>query len=262
MGHHMRWFKTLTKRISVRELLASSNQEDSPTYDSGLIAKVVVEKNIKLVEMMDAGSIPKLDFILLRPLLVFAFTQKKKLNVFDLGGGGGTHYHVTRKLMNDEIKLKWAVLETPSMVAEADSISNQELSFFSEYSHAVEFLENIDVALASSVFQYLSDPIEELIKFINLSAEVIFITRTALTDKNSTLRVIQKSRLKDNGPGSLPENFHDSEVQYPLTVVNKNLFIKTLSEKYTIVSEIEEDRAVHEINGYLVNQYGFLCIRK
>jgi putative methyltransferase (TIGR04325 family) len=262
MGHYMRWFKTLTKSFSAKELLASSNQRESPTYDSSLIAKVVVEKNIKLTEILDLNSTPKLDFILLRPLLVFALIQKKKFNVFDLGGGGGTHYHVTRKIINDEIKLKWAVVETPSMVAESDSISNQELSFFSEYSHAVEFLDNIDVALASSVFQYLSDPIEELIKFINLNAEVIFITRTALTDKNSTLRVIQKSRLKDNGPGSLPENFQDSEVQYPLTVVNKNLFIKTLSEKYTIVSEIEEDRAVHEINGHLVNQFGFLCIRK
>ena len=258
----MRWFKSFIKRIKSGELLILSHQDVSTTYDSSLLAKVVVKKNMKLVDMLETSSIPKLDFILLRPLLIFALTQKKKLNIFDLGGGGGTHYHVTRKLMSDEIKLKWAVLETPSMVEEAHSISNQELSFFSQYSHAVEFLENIDVALASSVFQYLSDPIEELIKFINLSAEVILITRTALTDKNSTLRVIQKSRLKDNGPGSLPENFQDSEVQYPLTVVNKELFMNTISEKYTIVSEIEEDRAVHEINGHLVNQYGFLCIRK
>ena len=252
----MNWFSKL------KSVKTSTASVVDASYDSKQLAKVVVAKNIKLIDLLGANSIPKLDFILLRPLLVFAFTQKKKLNVFDLGGGGGTHYHVTRKLMRDDINLNWAVLETPSMVAEADSISNQELSFFSEYSHAVEFLGNIDVALASSVFQYLSDPIEELTKFINLNAEVIFITRTALTDKNSTLRVIQKSRLKDNGPGSLPENFQDSEVQYPLTVVNKEQFINTISEKYTIVSEIEEDRAVHEINGHLVNQYGFLCIRK
>jgi putative methyltransferase (TIGR04325 family) len=262
MGHHMRWFRTLTKSFGVKELLASPGQQETSTYDSGLIAKVVVEKNVKLTEKLESHSTPKLDFVLLRPLLVFALIQKKKINVFDLGGGGGTHYHITRKLINNENKLKWAVLETPSMVAKARSISNEELSFFSEYSHALEFLGNIDVALASSVFQYLRDPIEELIKFINLGAEFIFITRTALTDQNSTLRVIQKTRLKDNGPGSLPKNFQDSEVQYPLTVVNKNLFMDTLSEKYSIVSEIEEDRAVHEINGHLVNQYGFLCIKK
>ena len=121
---------------------------------------------------------------------------------------------------------------------------------------------NIDVALASSVFQYLSDPIEQLIKFINLNADVIFITRTALTDRNSTLKIMQKSRLKNNGPGSLPENFEDSEIQYPLTVVSKKLFINTLSEKYTVLTEIEEDRDVHRIDGHSVHQYGFLCIRK
>ena len=102
----------------------------------------------------------------------------------------------------------------------------------------------------------------ENIKFIDLNADVIFITRTALTDNSSTLKVIQKSRLKDNGPGSLPDDFQDSEIQYPLTVVNKELFIKTLSKKYMIICEIEEDRDVHEINGQSVNQYGFLCIRK
>jgi len=262
MGHYMRLFKSFTKRIDCGELLIPSHQEESPTYDSSLIAKVVVQKNIKLVDMLETGSTPKLDFILLRPLLIFALTQKRKLNVFDLGGGGGTHYHVTRKLMDNKIKLKWAVLETPSMVAEAEAISNQELSFFSEYSPAVSFLESIDVALASSVFQYLDNPIKQLMKFTDLNADVVFITRTALTDDNSTLKVMQKSRLKDNGPGSLPENFQDSEIQYPLTVVSKDLFIKTLSEKYIIISEIEEDRDVHKIDGHSVNQYGFLCIRK
>jgi putative methyltransferase (TIGR04325 family) len=258
----MRLFKSFLKRINVGESLIPSHPEEFPTYDSSLIAKVVVEKNIKLVDMLETGSTPKLDFILLRPLLIFALTQKKKLNVFDLGGGGGTHYHVTRKLIDSDIKLKWAVLETPSMVAESEVISNQELSFFSEYSPAISFLESIDVALASSVFQYLDDPIKQLIKFIDLNADVIFITRTALTEDDSTLKVMQKSRLKDNGPGPLPENFEDSEIQYPLTVVGKELFIKTLSEKYKIVSEIEEDQDVHKIEGHSINQYGFLCIRK
>jgi putative methyltransferase (TIGR04325 family) len=258
----MRVFKSFSRRINVGELLIPPHQEESSTYDSRLIAKVVVQKNIKLLDMLETRLIPKLDFILLRPLLVFALTQKKKLNVFDLGGGGGTHYHITRKMIDSDIKLKWAVLETPSMVAESEVISNQELSFFSEYSPAVSFLESIDVALASSVFQYLDNPIEQLMKFTDLNAEVIFITRTALTDDDSTLKVMQKSRLKDNGPGPLPENFQDSEIQYPLTVVGKEHFIKTLSEKYKILSEIEEDRDVHRIDGHSINQYGFLCIRK
>jgi putative methyltransferase (TIGR04325 family) len=252
----MYWFSKLK---SIETSMASVR---ASTYDSKKLAEVVVAKNIKLVDLLDSDLVPKLDFILLRPFMIFALTRKKKISVFDLGGGGGTHYHVTRKLMDNKIKLKWAVLETPSMVAESKAISNQELSFFSEYSPAISFLESIDVALASSVFQYLDDPIEQLIKFVDLNADVIFITRTALTDDDSTLKVMQKSRLKDNGPGPLPENFQDSEIQYPLTVVSKELFIKTLSGKYTIIFEIEEDRDVHNIDGHSVNQYGFLCIRK
>ena len=44
MSHHMRWFKSFIKRIKSGELLILSHQDVSTTYDSSLLAKVVVKK--------------------------------------------------------------------------------------------------------------------------------------------------------------------------------------------------------------------------
>ena len=262
----MRWLQKLLKSNASGGPYDGTNnisaQKQSPTYDSLKLAQVVVAKNQRLIEILNAQGSPSLDYVLLRPLIIFALCRKKSLNIFDLGGGGGTHFHIARKFIGSDIKLKWAVLETSTMATEAKPISNSELSFFSDYKQAQNFLQNVDLALASSVFQYLDSPIKRLVEFMNLKAEFIFITRTALTNSTLELREIQKSRLKDNGPGQLPAGFEDSEIQYPLTVVNRELFIKTLTTQYDILCEIEEDKAVHKIGDHIINQYGYLCVRK
>jgi putative methyltransferase (TIGR04325 family) len=231
------------------------------SYDSNKLAKVVVAKNKLLITYLSDHEMPVLDLIYLRPLLVFSLIQKESLNVFDLGGGGGTHFHVVRNFLNRTIKLRWAIVETKSMVEEARVITNNELSFFDNNKDAYLFLQSIDIGLASGVFQYLNDPIHGLIDFMNSGAKFIFISRTALTNNNSELKTIHETRLKDNGPGSLPEGISDSEVSYPVSVVNKGLFIKTLSSQYKILCEIEEDQNVYQIDGHSVNLYGFLCER-
>jgi putative methyltransferase (TIGR04325 family) len=232
------------------------------TYNSKRIAEVVVAKNKQLREDLYSTKYPTLNFILLRPLIVFALTKNKKLRVFDLGGGGGTHYLVARKFIESEIELVWAVVETPAMVAEAQTLREPELLFFDNSDSASRHLGTIDIAIASGVFQYLNDPLEALEDFLNLEAKYIFITRTALSNSVTPMVEIQKSRLKDNGPGRMPDGFVDEEINYPLTVVNIDLFRRILETKYEIICEIEEDRSVHRIGAVTVDQFGFLCRKK
>jgi len=253
-------FLTLIKKTNTSNSHAEENFHlEIPTYNSSLIAKVVVEKNKVLSDKLKSEEIVSLDFILLRPLLMFAFIEKYSLKVLDLGGGGGTHYHVTRNFLDKDLNLEWAVVETPHMVAAAQNIFDKELSFFPSIDKAIGALGEADVALASGVFEYLEDPILGLRELMTSNANFMLITRTSLTANNSTLRTIQASRLKDNGPGPLSDEYDDVEIRYPITVVNKDLFTKTICEKYKIVCEIIEDKFVHNIDGNVIHQYGFLC---
>jgi hypothetical protein len=136
------------------------------------------------------------------------------------------------------------------------------LSFFDNSDSASKHLGTIDIAIASSVFEYLNDPLDALEDFLDLGAKYIFITRTALSHSVAPIVEVQKSRLKDNGPGRMPNGFVDEEINYPLTVVNIHLFRKTLETKYEIICEIEEDRSVHRIGTVIVDQFGFLCRKK
>lgn len=242
--------------------LGQKSASKDATYNSKRIAEVVVAKNMQLRADLHATEYPTLNFVLLRPLIAFALTKNMKLSVFDLGGGGGTHYLVARRFIDSDIKLKWSVVETPAMVAEAQSLCEPELSFFVDSDSASRHLGTIDIAIASSVFQYLEDPINALEEFLNLEAQYIFITRTALSNAVDSIFEIQKSRLKDNGPGRMPDGFEDEEIKYPLTVVNKKAFIRILETKYEIICEIEEDRSVHKIGNITVDQFGFLCRKK
>jgi putative methyltransferase (TIGR04325 family) len=235
---------------------------ENATYNSKRIAEVVVAKNKQLREDLQSTEYPTLNFVLLRPLIAFALTKNKKLSVFDLGGGGGTHFLVAQKFIDSEIELQWAVVETPAMVAEAQSLCEPGLSFFVDSDSASRHLGTIDIAIASSVFQYLKDPLDALEGFLNLEAQFIFITRTALSNAAESIFEIQKSRLKDNGPGRMPDGFEDEEIEYPLTVVNKNVFTRILETKYEIICEIEEDRSAHKIGNVTVDQFGFLCRKK
>jgi putative methyltransferase (TIGR04325 family) len=232
------------------------------TYNSTRIAEVVVAKNRQLRDNLRAAKHPIIDFILLRPLIVFALTKNRKLRVFDLGGGGGTHFLVARKYIESEIELVWAVVETPAMVAEARSLCEPELSFFDNADSASQHLGTIDIAIASGVFEYLPNPLSELKKFLDLDAQYIFITRTALSNERDSIHKIQKSRLKDNGPGRMPDGFRDAEISYPITVVNRNAFRQILETRYEIICEIEEDRMVHKFGNVTVDQFGFLCKKK
>jgi putative methyltransferase (TIGR04325 family) len=253
-------FKKPSKEVN--EARAKLKKSEEPTYNSKKIAQVVVAKNKQLKDELNSTAHPKLNFILLRPLIVFALKKDRKLGVLDLGGGGGTHYLVARKCISSEVELQWAVVETPAMVTEAQCLSNSELSFFESLDSAAKHLDTIDIAIASGVFPYFEDPLRALSEFLDVGAEFILITRTALSNSTEALKEIQTSRLKDNGPGDLPAGFEDEEIRYPATIVSKIAFKNILERDYEIICEIEEDKSVHRIGQVTIDQYGFLCRKK
>ena len=257
--------KLFAKTKVLHEPTVNSKRDERinvPTYNSRLIADVVVAKNQKLIEDLNSQDFITLNQVLLRPLIMFALMQKKEIKVLDLGGGGGTHFHVTRNFLDHQVKLKWAVVETEAMVSSAKVISHPQLEFFTDLNKAVKYLGGVDFALASSVLQYFPDPFDGLNKLLNAKAQYVLITRTALLDDDKIIHHLQKSKLSDNGPGKMPSQFKDMEVEYPVTFVSRKKFILTLQNYYEVICEFEEDQAVHKVNNQIINQYGFLCRRK
>ena len=55
-----------------------------------------------------------------------------QINVLDFGGGAGNHYYLARKLIDDNVKINWHVVETDSFVEEINKqgLQSSELKFF------------------------------------------------------------------------------------------------------------------------------------
>lgn len=253
-------FSSFSRKLGTKSITQPGpSNNKSATYDDKSLTDVIVSKNRILKESLEDKKGYNLNFVLLRPLIAFLNINKTEIHVLDLGGSAGTHFFIARRFLSKIEKFKWAVIETPSLVEAAKVFENEELQFFVEIESAKKHLGKIDLILASSVFQYMQDPLGELEKIINLDANWLFITRTALSKNESTSTHIQKSRLKDNGPGPLPIGYVDREVEYPITIVNKLEFKKIIQTKYKILFEIEEDKKVHKFDGLDIDQWGFFC---
>jgi putative methyltransferase (TIGR04325 family) len=185
----------------------------------------------------------------------------KELKIIDFGGGGGFHYSVARAALPIEQHLKWHVVETSGMVQKASPLlSNSELKFFDSIESAAAELNEVDLVFASSSLQYCENPLQTLEQLLNIGSKHIFITRTPLSESNRSYICIQKSRLKDNGPGTMPAIFNDCEVSYPITFMSKNVVEESLMKNYKIRFSIKEEGGyILENNQSIDAQFSYFC---
>jgi putative methyltransferase (TIGR04325 family) len=116
--------------------------------------------------------------------------------VLDFGGGCGLHYKQAR-LPN----VRWAVVETPAMVACARELETDTLRFFTEINEAADWLQEIEVVHSNGALQYTSKPIKTLEQLCGLRAKRMIWDRCFLSDIDATEK--QTSRLQDNGPNTV-----------------------------------------------------------
>jgi hypothetical protein len=118
--------------------------------------------------------------------------------VLDFGGGCGLHYKEARSPT-----VRWAVVETPAMVAKAKELSTNNLQFFSDVEAAASWLGSVDVMHSNGALQYASDPIDMLHRLCAVRAKTMLWKRAVLSKNNDVKQEVQSSRLADNGPGRL-----------------------------------------------------------
>ncbi|MEK9285521.1 hypothetical protein MTR72_38985 [Bradyrhizobium sp. ISRA442] len=97
--------------------------------------------------------------------------------------------------------IRWAVVETPGMVARASELATERLRFFSDIDSAAAWLGEIDLMHSNSALQYTPDPPATLKRLCGLNARTMYWARLWLTDR--VRRETQTSYLSDNGPRAL-----------------------------------------------------------
>lgn len=163
----------------------------------------LIEKLARLIgpsETIDGYQHPELVDVHFRKTLAYRPLGKWRdtagaATVLDFGGACGRHYKEAQSAT-----VRWAVVDTPAMVARAKELSTDRLQFFTDISEAAEWLGPIDVMHSNGALQYTPDPSEVLHQLCGLRARKMLWYRLLLGEG----RDVQTSYLGDNGPGSIP----------------------------------------------------------
>lgn len=139
-------------------------------------------------------------------------------SVLDFGGACGRHYKEAKRHSAD---LRWAVVETPAMVARAREIETPQLKFFTDVRTAMAWLGSVEVVHSNGALQYTPNPLQLVGELCSLGAPRM-LWRRLLIGKGG--RVRQISRLADNGPGRSSSS--RKKVSYDQTPIDERKFLE------------------------------------
>jgi putative methyltransferase (TIGR04325 family) len=230
------------------------------SYLSSDIAKIVAAKTrILAASLRDRAAI---DFTATSVLSLTAILhllrseQVPVVRVIDFGGACGAHYFQVRAALPDATPLKWAVVETPTMVSAAKEFESDELHFFEDLPTAKSWVVDADLTHSSSTLPYTSEPFEWLKRLIGLSSKYLLLTRMNMTEGDRDIIFVQPSMLSWNGVGKMPAGFLDREVLYPNTAFRKAAFESMIAEKYQILMRFDDPGSARRIGGVSLVGHG------
>ena len=191
---------------------------------------------------------------------LFALRDLTSLSVLDFGGAAGASYYRARPWVRAR-SVDWRVIETAAMVEAARTSAPAELSFHPDlFSATTDWTSPPDVVLVSSTLQYLEDPETTLSDLVGTEPRVLVLARTPLASSSRSHTLVQKSRLSENGPGSLPPGVRDSTFAYPVTFLPLQTVTSILSARYRHVHHIVEESNLRTLRGgVVVGQHSFIA---
>jgi len=217
---------------------------DADSYEDPLLTELVAAKGKQFAENLQSTN--ELDYSHLRILLALVGSPTSQpLRILDFGGGSGTHYWVAKKLLGESVELDWRVVETPAMVEAVKryELANNELTFYSNVQDATAGV-TFDAVYASSSIHYTPEPYKTLEELCNVSSRRLIITRTPIADHEIIL--LQESRLRDNGPGQLPQSMESivgqKTVSYPVSILSERNLCRVLTQYGKQTTTVKEDR--------------------
>jgi putative methyltransferase (TIGR04325 family) len=153
-------------------------------------------------------------------------------SVLDFGGGCGLHYKQAKSP-----DVRWAVVDTPMMVARAAALATDKLKFFAGIAAAADWLGDVDVMHSNGALQYTPNPKQTLRELCGLGARRMIWNRMALSE-DITETEIQSALLSDNGPGRI-SLLQEKTVRYALIKIAERDFLNAHA-RYNLVARGED----------------------
>ncbi|TAK94916.1 MAG: methyltransferase, TIGR04325 family [Aquabacterium sp.] len=199
----------------------------SSGYDQTNILKQVTESVLKVktgqaVFERDGVLFDHIEYAwpVLAGLLLVAAQNQQTLRVLDFGGSLGSGYFQNRKFLQNLRDLQWGVVEQAEFVRQGQNlIAEGSLRFFDTVAQC-EADMHPNVALLSSVLQYLDDPFAMLAQLELTSVRTLIIDRTPFSD------ALQDQFFVQHVPASI------YPASYPIRVFSRRLFDLKLAERW------------------------------
>jgi putative methyltransferase (TIGR04325 family) len=186
--------------------------------------------------------------------------SKNEINILDIGGACGAHYFETKLFFQENINIRWNIIETQEMVksAKEHGLENTELHFFDDFT---KISVPIDFIYSSGTLQYVSDAYDYLTKLIEIKANFILFNRMMFNENDRDFITVQTSKLSANGPGKIPDGYADKIIKYPHTTLSYKKFTEKLEKQYKLEWMFDERSGVLNINNEKVIGKGLLYIK-
>jgi len=210
-------------------------------YERPDLVEVVLKKTRRLCS--DLGAIPLTSAAAFSLCGLLGGSLGSDFRVLDFGGACGAHYFQARAMLPPTWRLRWVVVETPSMARAAKELSDDGLTFTTSVDKAATALQRVDVVHASAALQYVADPLATLEELLSVGAQRLLLNRLLLSRGDAVIQV-QESPLSSNGPGPLPDGIMDRRVRYPRVLPSAGAFYRLLNERYDLLAILRDPSVV------------------
>jgi putative methyltransferase (TIGR04325 family) len=223
------------------------------TYDDGIILEKV---KLALLKIKRGEAVYERDSVLfdeiqyswplLSALMWIAAQNKGILKVADFGGSLGSSYYQNRIFLAGLQVLEWNIIEQENFVTAGQQyFQDNYLHFFYTPEEMVATQGLPDLLLLSCVLPYLEKPYEMLIRLMRFKIPYILID-------NTYFNYVQKDRICIQ---LVPPEIYNAS--YPCWMLNYDTLKKTLSDKYTLISEHQNDSFIF-LDGKKIQYKGLL----
>jgi len=187
-------------------------------------------------------------FPMLACLLRVALAEKGNLRVLDFGGALGSSYFQCREFLSQLHELRWYVIEQPHFVScGQDLISDDKLSFHFDIDDCLA-QEQPNLALLSSVIQYLEKPYAVLEQLNCSGIPYILFDRTPCAPDDKEVLSIQ----------IVPPKIYPAS--YPAWIFKQQNLLNSLSN-YNLLVEFDSAEGCVRSGGLTACYKGFLLQR-
>lgn len=203
-------------------------------YDTSLILERVRDATLKVADgraKYERDSVVfdevQHSFPLLAGLLRASTEDGGRLRVLDYGGSLGSSYFQCRNFLPALPDMVWGIVEQAHFVECGRSLFQTErLRFFHGIAECVREIRP-NVAVLSSVLQYLPEPYKVLEEIMSAGIEYLVIDRTPFTDRGADFMTVQH----------VPKSIY--KASYPCRVFDRRAFTGGFTGRYELLAKFD-----------------------